>query len=91
VCNCVIKPCMYCKLFIRLLDLMVISCPSRILYLSMSLCIILLWQSFTQLFFTTAVGITNQRETTVTWDKQTGAPLHNAIGTVCDIIFSLFK
>ncbi|CAB4019362.1 glycerol kinase-like isoform X1 [Paramuricea clavata] len=26
-----------------------------------------------------AVGITNQRETTVTWDKQTGAPLHNAI------------
>ncbi|XP_066587190.1 glycerol kinase 3-like [Prorops nasuta] len=26
-----------------------------------------------------AVGITNQRETTLVWDKQTGEPLHNAI------------
>jgi len=26
-----------------------------------------------------ALGITNQRETTVIWDKQTGLPLHNAI------------
>jgi len=26
-----------------------------------------------------AVGITNQRETTVVWDKATGAPIHNAI------------
>ena len=26
-----------------------------------------------------AVGITNQRETTVVWDKQTGAPIYNAI------------
>jgi glycerol kinase len=26
-----------------------------------------------------AVGITNQRETTVVWDKFTGKPLHNAI------------
>ncbi len=26
-----------------------------------------------------AVGITNQRETTVLWDKNTGEPLHNAI------------
>jgi glycerol kinase len=26
-----------------------------------------------------AVGITNQRETTVVWDKLTGKPLHNAI------------
>ncbi|KAK0080222.1 hypothetical protein PV325_000266 [Microctonus aethiopoides] len=26
-----------------------------------------------------AVGITNQRETTVVWDKKTGEPLHNAI------------
>ena len=25
------------------------------------------------------VGITNQRETTVAWDKVTGKPLHNAI------------
>jgi glycerol kinase len=26
-----------------------------------------------------AIGITNQRETTVVWDRATGAPLHNAI------------
>ncbi|HVF17494.1 MAG TPA: FGGY family carbohydrate kinase, partial [Steroidobacteraceae bacterium] len=26
-----------------------------------------------------AVGITNQRETTVVWDRSTGAPLHNAL------------
>ncbi|HQT44184.1 MAG TPA: glycerol kinase GlpK [Halothiobacillus sp.] len=26
-----------------------------------------------------AVGITNQRETTVLWDRQTGRPLHNAL------------
>jgi glycerol kinase len=26
-----------------------------------------------------AIGITNQRETTVVWDKNTGVPLHNAI------------
>lgn len=26
-----------------------------------------------------AVGITNQRETTLVWDKETGKPLHNAI------------
>jgi glycerol kinase len=25
------------------------------------------------------LGITNQRETTVVWDRQTGQPLHNAI------------
>lgn len=28
-----------------------------------------------------ALGITNQRETTVVWDRTTGQPLHNAIGT----------
>ena len=26
-----------------------------------------------------ALGITNQRETTVIWDRKTGAPIHNAI------------
>src|SRR5581483_8768435 len=26
-----------------------------------------------------AIGITNQRETAVLWDRETGAPLHNAI------------
>ena len=32
------------------------------------------------LYFFTAIGITNQRETTVVWDKFTGEPLYNAIG-----------
>jgi len=27
-----------------------------------------------------AAGITNQRETTVVWDRRTGRPIHNAIG-----------
>src|SRR5205823_3913752 len=26
-----------------------------------------------------AIGITNQRETTVVWDRRTGKPIHNAI------------
>lgn len=26
------------------------------------------------------IGITNQRETTIVWDKITGKPLYNAIG-----------
>jgi glycerol kinase len=30
-----------------------------------------------------AIGITNQRETTVVWDRQTGQPLHNAIVWQC--------
>lgn len=30
-------------------------------------------------FTVKAVGITNQRETTVVWDKHTGKPLYNAI------------
>lgn len=40
-----------------------------------------------------AIGITNQRETTVIWDKETGKPIHNAIVWQCrrtsDIIDSL--
>ena len=31
----------------------------------------------------TAIGITNQRETTVVWDKNTGRPIHNAIVWQC--------
>src|SRR5437660_1350673 len=27
----------------------------------------------------TAIGVTNQRETTLLWDRKTGAPVHNAI------------
>jgi len=30
-----------------------------------------------------AVGITNQRETTVIWDRATGTPVHNAIVWQC--------
>lgn len=30
-----------------------------------------------------AIGITNQRETTVLWDKETGEPIHNAIVWQC--------
>ena len=30
-----------------------------------------------------AIGITNQRETTVVWDKETGKPVHNAIVWQC--------
>ena len=30
-----------------------------------------------------AIGITNQRETTVVWDRQSGKPLHNAIVWQC--------
>lgn len=30
-----------------------------------------------------AIGITNQRETTIVWDKSTGAPVHNAIVWQC--------
>src|ERR1700756_1214932 len=26
-----------------------------------------------------AIGVTNQRETTVVWDRRTGEPIHNAI------------
>ena len=26
-----------------------------------------------------AIGITNQRETTILWDRTTGKPIHNAI------------
>lgn len=26
-----------------------------------------------------AIGVTNQRETTIAWDRQTGRPLYNAI------------
>jgi glycerol kinase len=30
-----------------------------------------------------AIGITNQRETTIVWDRETGEPLHNAIVWQC--------
>lgn len=30
------------------------------------------------------IGITNQRETVVMWNKETGEPLHNAIGKIAN-------
>ncbi|HKY04512.1 MAG TPA: FGGY family carbohydrate kinase, partial [Blastocatellia bacterium] len=30
-----------------------------------------------------AIGITNQRETSIIWDRQTGEPIHNAIVWQC--------
>ena len=30
-----------------------------------------------------AIGITNQRETTIIWDRKTGKPIHNAIVWQC--------
>ena len=30
-----------------------------------------------------AIGITNQRETTIVWDKNTGVPVYNAIVWQC--------
>ena len=42
-----------------------------------------------------AIGITNQRETTVVWDKNTGKPIYNAIVWQCrrtsDIVDGLVK
>lgn len=38
-----------------------------------------------------AVGITNQRETIIVWDKITGKPLYNAIGTIDTDLRYLFK
>lgn len=36
-----------------------------------------------------SIGITNQRETIVVWDKHTGLPLHNAIGKLMNQYFVL--
>ena len=36
----------------------------------------------TNLKFCSAIGVTNQRETTVVWDKSTGKPLYNALGNL---------
>ena len=37
-----------------------------------------------------AIGITNQRETTIVWDSVTGRPLYNAIGSyICHYFVNL--
>lgn len=37
-----------------------------------------------------AIGVTNQRETTLVWDKETGEPLYNAIGKVLGLCMLFF-
>ena len=38
------------------------------------------FNSFLFNFLSKAIGVSNQRETTVVWDKLTGEPLYNAVG-----------
>jgi len=49
-----------------------------------------------------AIGITNQRETTIVWDSITGEPLYNAIGKIvinviffinciCNVIYMIYQ
>jgi hypothetical protein len=46
---------------------------------------------YTHLLFDVGIGITNQRETTVVWDKVTGEPLHNAIGSILHLFIYFHK
>lgn len=39
------------------------------------------------LFVFKAIGITNQRETLIVWDKKTGKPLYNAISKYIALIY----
>lgn len=36
------------------------------------------------------IGITNQRETTIVWDKYSGKPLYNAIGIIIYVIYPYY-
>lgn len=46
---------------------------------------------FIYIFILLAVGLTNQRETTILWDKVTGKALYNAIGNSINLINGLFR
>lgn len=37
------------------------------------------------------IGVTNQRETTLVWDKYTGKPLYNAISKYIFKVYKKFK
>lgn len=37
-----------------------------------------------------AIGLTNQRESTIVWDKNTGVPYHNAIRK-CSVVSTITK
>jgi glycerol kinase len=37
-----------------------------------------------------AIGVCNQRETTIVWDKLTGKPLYNAISKLTFLFYLLF-
>ena len=36
-----------------------------------------------------AIGVTNQRETTIVWDRTTGEPLHPAVGQLAANMYSV--
>ena len=48
--------------------------------LSSDFCLVFFFNSFLFNFLSKAIGVSNQRETTVVWDKLTGEPLYNAVG-----------
>ena len=47
--------------------------------LSSDFCLVFFFNSFLFNFLSKAIGVSNQRETTVVWDKLTGEPLYNAV------------
>ena len=53
--------------------------PEEIWQSTLSVCRGALEQAGDRAADVTAIGITNQRETVVVWDRETGAPVHNAI------------
>lgn len=52
----------------------------QIFLLSLASCFYFNLLTISYHFLPLAIGVTNQRETTLVWDKETGEPLYNAIG-----------
>jgi glycerol kinase len=53
--------------------------PQEIWFLQMSVAVEALGRARIRPKDVAGIGITNQRETTIVWDRQTGEPIHNAI------------
>jgi len=53
--------------------------PEEIWQTTLSTCKEVIAQSSLQIADIAAIGITNQRETTIVWDRETGKPIHKAI------------
>ncbi|MEN3950883.1 glycerol kinase GlpK [Iodidimonas sp. SYSU 1G8] len=53
--------------------------PEQIWRDTLAACRSVLTQAAEKGFGTVCIGITNQRETTIVWDRRTGDPIHNAI------------